>query len=106
MQVQNAAQMGAQYAAVRGFDAAAISNVVTNATSYAGIAASPAPNQFCGCPSNTGVAVISCSSTCSGGASPGTYVSVSAQASYTPILPYPGVPATFTLTAQPTVRIQ
>src|SRR5262245_48597219 len=55
MQVQNAAQAGAQYAIVNGFNATAISSAVTATTTLAGITASPAPSQFCGCPSNTGV---------------------------------------------------
>jgi Flp pilus assembly protein TadG len=106
MQVQNAAQAGAQYAAVHGFDSSSISAAVTGATSFSAISASPTPSQFCGCPSSTGVTSTSCSSTCSGGASPGTYVTVSATGSYTTLISYPGIPSTFTFTAQPTVRIQ
>jgi len=66
MQVQNAAQAGSQYAVAHGFDATAMSNAVTSATSFAGISASPTPSQFCGCPSSSGLAVVACSSTCSG----------------------------------------
>ena len=106
MQVQNAAQAGAAYAMLHGFTSSAISTAVASATSLSEIAASPAPSQFCGCPSNAGIANIACSSTCAGGSSPGTYVSVSAQATYRTILPYPLVANSFTLTAQSTVRIQ
>ena len=106
MQVQNAAQAGAMYAALHGFTASSISNAVTSASGFSGVSASPAPSQFCGCASNSGVTSITCTSTCSGGSTPGTYVTVSAQGVYTTILPYPMVPESFTLTSQSTVRIQ
>jgi hypothetical protein len=70
MQVQNAAQAGAQYAAARGFGESSIASAVTAATSFSGISASPAPTQFCGCPSIAGVAGVGCGSTCSGGGLP------------------------------------
>jgi Flp pilus assembly protein TadG len=105
MQVQNAAQAGAQYAARRGFGESSIASAVTAATSFSGISASPAPTQFCGCPSNTGVASVGCGSTCSGGSAAGTYVSVSAQGTYTTVLSYPLIPNSFTLSSKSTVRI-
>jgi Flp pilus assembly protein TadG len=105
MQVQNAAQAGAQYAIAHGFGSQ-ISNVVTSATSFSAIAASPAPSKFCGCPSSAGVTVATCSSTCTSGMVAGTYVSVSSQGTYTTILPYPLIRNSFPLTAQSTVRIQ
>lgn len=106
MQVQNASQVGAQYALLHGYSASSISNAVTAATNYSGITASPSPTQFCGCPSNTAITTISCSSKCADGSTPGTYVSVSAQATYTTIISYPMLPNNFTLTGQSTVRIQ
>jgi Flp pilus assembly protein TadG len=106
MQVQNAAQAGAIYAALHGFTASSISTAVTSATSFSGISASPAPSQYCGCASNTGITTIDCTSTCTGGSTPGTYVTVSAQGVYATILPYPLLPESFTLTAQSTMRIQ
>ncbi len=106
MQVQTAAQTGAEYATTHGFDASAITAVTTSATSLTGIAASPAPARFCGCPTSTGISAAACESTCAAGQMAGTYVRVSAQSSYTPILPYPMLPATYDFTAQATVRIQ
>jgi Flp pilus assembly protein TadG len=106
MQVQNAAQAGAIYAALHGFTASSISTAVTSATNFSGISASPAPATFCGCASGNAISTISCSSTCTGGGSPGTYVTVSAQATYTPILSYPYLPDSFTFNSQSTVRIQ
>ena len=107
MQVQNAAQSGAAYAMLYGFTQNSISSAVTNATGLSAVAATPQPNEFCGCPSATsGVTSISCTSTCPNGATPGTYVTVSAQATYETILPYPMVPNSFTFNAQSTVRLQ
>lgn len=106
MQVQNAAQVGAQYAFMHGFDAPSITGVVTSATGFAGISASPAPSQFCGCAAATGISNVSCNAKCSDGSAPGTYVKVSAQASYITIIPYPFIPPSFAFAAQSTVRTQ
>ena len=105
MRVQNAAQAGAQYAVVNGFDANAIANAVLSATNSSGLVASPAPSKFCGCATNAGITSAACSSTCPGGSIPGSYVKVSAQNTYTTLLPYPLLPRSFTFTAQSTVKI-
>jgi Flp pilus assembly protein TadG len=105
MQVQNAAQAGAQYAIVHGFNVSSISSAVTNATSFTGISADPAPNQFCGCAASTGVMAAACGSNCAGGSLAATYVTVSAQGTYNTFFPYPLLPNSYTFTAQPTVRI-
>ena len=49
MQVEGAAQVGAQYAVVHGFDASAISTAVTSASNATAVTATPAPTKFCGC---------------------------------------------------------
>jgi Flp pilus assembly protein TadG len=105
MQVQNAAQAGAQYAMLHGFSPS-ISTAVTAASTYAGITASPAPTQFCGCPTSSGVTTAACSSNCADGSVSGSYVSVSSQGGYQTILPYPMIPNSFTFSAQSTVRVQ
>jgi Flp pilus assembly protein TadG len=105
MRVQNAAQVGAQYAVVNGFDANAISNAVLSATNSSGLVASPTPSQFCGCATNAGITSAACTSTCPGGSTPGSYAKVSAQNTYTTLLPYPLLPRSFTFTAQSTVKI-
>jgi Flp pilus assembly protein TadG len=106
MQVQNSAQAGTGYALLHGFDSSAISSAVTGASSLSGLSASPAPTQFCGCPSNNGVVSTTCGSSCSTGNTAGTYVTASATAVYNTILPYPIVPRQFTLVSQSTVRIK
>jgi Flp pilus assembly protein TadG len=104
-QVQGAAQMGAAYAAAKGFNAAAITAAVQSATSLT-VTATPAPSQFCGCPGASGVVACACDAPCADGSSPGSYVTVTAQASYTPFVPYPVLPATYDLSSRATVRIQ
>jgi len=106
MQVQNAAQAGAEYAATRGFNAGAIASAMASATGLATVQASPQPYQFCGCASASGVAAAACGTNCTGGAQAGTYVTVSAQADYATLIPYPLLPDSYTFTAQSTVRIQ
>jgi Flp pilus assembly protein TadG len=106
MQVQNSAQAGAQYAAVHGFNASSISNAVTSATSVTGITASPAPTQYCACVSGSTMTTATCGTTCTGGMTAGTYVSVSAARSYSTLISYPGFPATYSQAATSTVRIQ
>jgi Flp pilus assembly protein TadG len=106
MQVEGAAQAGAQYAMFHGFDTSSISAAVTSASNAAGIAATPAPTQFCGCLNASGISTVACGTTCPGGAMAGTYTTVSAQASYATIFSYQVVPATYTHSAQSTVRLK
>jgi Flp pilus assembly protein TadG len=106
MQVQNAAQAGAAYALTHGFIPNAIKTATTGATSYTAVAATPDPVQFCGCASASGVSSATCGSTCAGGAQAGTYVTVSAQATYAPLIPYPMLQSSYLFTSQSTVRVQ
>src|SRR5229473_8165053 len=50
LQVQQAAQAGAQYALLHGFNSSQISNAVTAGTTLASVSAAPAPTQSYGCP--------------------------------------------------------
>jgi Flp pilus assembly protein TadG len=106
MEVQTAAQVGAQYAAEHGFDANTISTIVQNSASGLTVSASPAPSQSCGCPGASGVVPATCGSACADGNAAGVYVTVSSAGTYTTILPYPILPNTFSLASQSTVRIQ
>jgi Flp pilus assembly protein TadG len=109
MQVQTSAQVGAQYAVNHGFstfDAAAISGAVVSATSTTGISATPAPTQFCGCPSGTTLSTATCGTVCADGTGAGTYVQVSASRTHTVVVPYPWLPASYAQSATSTVRIK
>jgi Flp pilus assembly protein TadG len=109
LQVEQAAQAGAQYASVHPWNSNsvnAISNAVTSAGALDGISASPAPSQVCGCPSGSAVTSYGCNSTCPNGQTAGYYVVVNAQLPYAPPLPYSVLGNSMTLAAQTTVRIR
>ncbi len=116
MEVQQAAQVGAEYAGSNGFIAnapstdprspAAVANAVVNATLFPGISASPAPASYCGCASATGVVQQDCGQTCSDGTLAGTYLTVSASGTYNTLAPYPLIRNSFPLNGSATVRIQ
>ena len=109
IQVQQAAQAGAQYAAFHPWNSNsvnAISNAVTSASTLPGISASPAPAEFCGCPTGNSVSSVTCNSTCPDGQTAGYYVVVNAKLSYTPQLPYSVLGNPVTLRAQATVRVR
>ncbi|MBC7831049.1 MAG: pilus assembly protein [Hyphomicrobium sp.] len=103
LQVYNAVEAGTLYAAKNGWNASGISSAVVNASGTTGIAASPAPTQFCGCPALAGITVATCGTTCSGGAAVSQYIRINATLTRTTILTSGfGLPAT--LTAQAVVR--
>jgi len=106
MQVRKGAQAGAEYAMAKGYSASAISKVISEATNFSGVAATPAPRNFCGCAGAAGVTEIPCNSVCTGGSTPGQYVISSAQGSYTTVFPYPLLPKTFVFSHNSTVRIK
>lgn len=105
MQVEDAAQAGAEWAIRNGFDSNGISNALTSATN-ASVIASPAPQQFCGCATGSSVSTVACGTPCPSGAMAGTYATVSAQLNYSTTLNYGIAPSTYTFAAQSTVRLQ
>jgi Flp pilus assembly protein TadG len=110
MKVANAAEAGAAYASVNGWNATAtqIQSAVTNATSLSAISASPAPSiMSCGCPNANSTAITSatCGTACSDGSQAGHYWVVNAQASYSMFLHYPGVTNPMTLSATAYARL-
>ena len=111
MQVGNAARAGAEYASANAsslntsWSTSGIENAVTSATGLSSIQASPAPSKACASADASGLAAATCGSTCSSGSAAGTYVTVNAQAPYSTILQYPGLPNTFTLSAIAVARI-
>ena len=67
IQVQQAAQAGAQYASLRPWNSnstTAITSAVTSATRLSALTAWPAPIQICGCPDGSKIAVATCDSLC------------------------------------------
>ena len=105
MQVQNAAEAGALYAAKYGWNSAGISAAVVNSSGLSGLTASPAPSEFCGCPAANAIAASACAQTCASGATPGTYVMINAAFTHQTILAYPGMVSPTTLTGVAIVRV-
>ena len=115
-QVQNAAQIGARYAQMNGWNAAGITNAVTNATDLLNIGATPAPQLLCGCPSGSAIQFLALD--CTGGVPsgtycagvtppevPGRYVVVGAQYSYAAPIAFASWPSLLTLSATATTRL-
>jgi Flp pilus assembly protein TadG len=105
MQVQSAAEAGALYVAKHGWNAAAISAAVINATQTIGIEATPAPTKFCGCPGSGAITVTSCTAICSNGSAVGTYVQINATLANDQILSLSGLVLPTTLTGLAIVRL-
>jgi Flp pilus assembly protein TadG len=112
--VVTAADAGALYAIVNGYNQANIENAVQNSydnVSFSAVSASPAPSQFCGCalsssPWITQLCTSSCTFPCaqnyrnscgSGSVAASTYVQVNAQSSYTPIVPWTALPWSYAM---------
>jgi hypothetical protein len=105
MQAQSAAEAGAIFASKYGANIAGISNAVASATDDADITATPAPSQFCGCPSASGLSAMQCSTPCPDGTSPGYYLRITAQIAHDPVLAIPGLPIPATMTGEAVVRL-
>ena len=113
IRVNQAVEAGAQYAAVNQYNsgtwATNVSNAVTNATTL-----SVSPNvgsETCGCPNSTNTAISNmgsppCTQACTDGTTAGYYVTISAQATYTSVMPYSILSTSATLSSQAIVRIQ
>jgi Flp pilus assembly protein TadG len=117
MQVQAAAEAGAQYAALNSlntWNATAIATAVASATGASGVTATPVPSQVCGCTNSNILTPVgsptggSCSSfTCTPSGTAGLYASVSARIQYSPLVPWPWMSQTpTTLTGQAYRRLK
>ncbi len=102
MQVQSAAEAGALYASKNGFDPTDISLAVRNASAATEVTAVPAPSEFYGCPTNSGITPLGTvpplpPPNCADGTSPGTYVQINATMTRVSLIPNSllGLPPTF-----------
>jgi Flp pilus assembly protein TadG len=112
--VVTAADAGALYAIVNGYNQANIENAVQNSydnVSFSAVSASPAPSEFCGCAlasspwvnqlsssSCTLPCATTCPKSCSGNTLPAsTYVTVNAQSKYKPIIPWTALPWSYVM---------
>ncbi|MFN4177976.1 TadE/TadG family type IV pilus assembly protein [Phenylobacterium sp.] len=104
LQAQEAASAGALYAMQNGWNSAQISAAVTGATGETGLAATPAPRRFYGCPTASGITETASGASCGDGTTARTYVEVSATLPRKSILPNDfGLPDD--LTAHSTARL-
>lgn len=106
LQVQAAAEAGAQYAIRNTWSSAAIASEVAGATGARAISATPAPAQICACADGGIFTQTDCTATCASGNTPGRYASVSAQMEYQTILPYPGIPSPLLLSGHAYRRLR
>jgi Flp pilus assembly protein TadG len=112
--VVTAADAGALYATVNGYNQANIENAVRNSydnVSFSAVSASPVPSEFCGCPLSsspwinklcTSSCTLPCATTyptsCGSGSLPAsTYVTVNAQSTYKPIIPWTALPWSYVM---------
>jgi Flp pilus assembly protein TadG len=103
MEVAAAAHAGADYALHYGYNSSAIAGAVTAATGLT-VSATPAPAQTTACVTG-GAIVATVATTCASGGAPGSYVTVDAQATFTPILAWASFGMPSTLSARAMVRI-
>jgi len=106
MEVQAAAEAGAQYAARNPWNPTAIGTAVVGATGIGNVTATPAASRFCACPVAGALTPITCTGSCANGDPPGSYTLVSAQKLHWTALPYPALPQPLTLTGQAVRRLQ
>jgi Flp pilus assembly protein TadG len=104
MQVNAAAQAGADFAQRNGWNPTGIQTAVTGATPLT-ITASPAPAQATGCVVSGAIVAPTGGACPAGGGPPGDFVTVSAQKPFTSLLNWPGLTAKPTISAQAVVRI-
>jgi Flp pilus assembly protein TadG len=122
LQVNNAAQAGAQYAIENtipnGYSASSIQSAATHANTSTVpsffTAISATATRYCGCPTASDVTLsawttgCATGAACSDGSYPGTYVTVVASATFTPLATYGSLfPHSWSITSKPaTVRVQ
>ena len=104
IEVASAARAGVQYGALTpgysGDTAGMVSAALSDAADLgSGVTASA--SNFCTCSGST----VACTSSCSGSV-PDGYVSVTANYTFTPVLPYPGLPQSVVLSRTAKMRVQ
>lgn len=107
MQVKYAAGAGGAYAVAHGFDSTSIASAITSATGASSISASPSPQQWCGCPTSSGISSATCGTTCASTAkTTGVYATASASAPFSPFFKVSFLNYPATLSASVVVRTQ
>jgi TadE-like protein len=98
-------RIGAEYARLHPADTAGIENLMQRSTVFAPTLAFPGSfPQSCECDDGTSIA---CAESCAAAGRPGpnrVFIKISASQAFTPLAPWPGIPATLSATTQ--VRLQ
>ena len=105
LQVRAAAQAGATWAQLNGWDAAGISGAITAATPLSVVATVPAA-PTAGCIKGPQIAPPDPGNKCPGQQPVGSFVAVGASAAFEPLMPWPKMVWPSTVAAHATVRIQ
>jgi uncharacterized membrane protein len=103
-QVRAAAQAGADYALRKGWNASSVTSSIS-ASSALSVTALPAPRIITACLSGSQI-IETASSTCATGIRPGRYVVSSARATFSPLMPWPGIILPATLEGAAFARIE
>jgi TadE-like protein len=101
--IESAAQAGTTYVEAHGWSQLGIVRAVREATNLPSVGVQAVLS--CGCIAGTDIVDVPCGSTCPTGAAAGTYVRVTASSVYTPLIPYPGIARSMTLSASSIVRV-
>jgi hypothetical protein len=101
--VLSAAQAGTTYVEAHGWNRPGIVLAVREATNLPSV--NIQARLSCGCVAGTAINDQLCGSPCPSGAAAGTYAAVTASSVYTPLIPYPGLARSMTLSASSIVRI-
>lgn len=102
MQINAAAQAGADYALRNGWDPGQIAAAVTTAGPAA---TSPTVTLSPGCVVGGTITPVAAGAACASGGAAGRYVTVAASAPFKPVAPWPGLKSPQSLSAQAMVRI-
>ena len=101
--LESAAQAGTTYVEAHGWDERGIVMAARNATNLPRLHI--AATASCNCIMGTDIAAATCGDICPNGNRAGVFVKVSASAVYTPLIPYPGIDRSLTLSASSIVRV-
>ena len=104
IEIASAARTGVQYGALTPGNSGNTSGMAQAAMTDAadlGSTVTASASNFCACSGST----VDCTSTC-GGATPDGYVSVTANYTFTPLIPYPGLPQSVLLSRTAKMRVQ
>jgi Flp pilus assembly protein TadG len=109
MQLTNAARSGAQYGSTGsvGFDAAVVKTKAESASPQIAPYTVETPVESCFCMTNTGGSTPqTCTVACGSGTHKAVFITVTASKDFSPVMRFPGIPSSLTMTRTVTLRRQ